>query len=168
MAIGRGGVRALTIGQVAQSRSISRTLALHSEIWRSLLSILFMRLPTSILNSRLGPPTSPTTIMAAPTLGTYATWSGTSMTSTRVLIPPGYWPADINSDGFRTIIHETLHALGLGHVGPYFESPTYGVDNLFTNDTLQWSVLSHFAEENFGGSFDYVITPQMAISMRCS
>jgi serralysin len=64
---------------------------------------------------------------------------------------------------FQTYVHETGHALGLGHQGPYNSSATYGVDNLYTNDTWRWSVMSYFAQNNYGtDTYDYALTPQMA------
>ncbi|MGM4997262.1 M10 family metallopeptidase C-terminal domain-containing protein [Tardiphaga sp. 538_B7_N1_4] len=69
----------------------------------------------------------------------------------------------IDSYGFQTYLHETGHALGLGHQGPYNGSAAYGTDNLFANDTWQYSVMSYFPENNYGGSsYRYVVTPQMA------
>ena len=69
----------------------------------------------------------------------------------------------IYSYGYQTYLHEIGHALGLGHQGPYNGSATYGVDNIFTNDTWQFSIMSYFSQGNYlGGSYDYVITPQMA------
>ncbi|MCW2274718.1 Ca2+-binding RTX toxin-like protein [Rhodoblastus acidophilus] len=63
----------------------------------------------------------------------------------------------------QTYIHETGHALGLGHQGPYNGSATYGVDNIYTNDTWRWSIMSYFGQSNYGSdSYDYVIAPQMA------
>jgi serralysin len=69
----------------------------------------------------------------------------------------------IYSYGFQTYSHEIGHALGLGHQGPYNGSATYGTDNIYANDTWQFSVMSYFSQDNYSGSsFDYVITPQMA------
>lgn len=77
------------------------------------------------------------------------------------------WDAPgIGAYRYQTYIHEIGHALGLGHQGPYNASATYGRDNLYTNDTWQYSVMSYFAQHNYagsGGSTDrYVVTPQMA------
>ena len=59
---------------------------------------------------------------------------------------------------FQTYLHETGHALGLGHQGPYNGSATYGTNNIYTNDTWQWSIMSYFLQSNFGGaSYDYVM-----------
>jgi hypothetical protein len=71
--------------------------------------------------------------------------------------------ATIYSYSFQTYIHEIGHALGLGHQGPYNGSGTYGSSNIYANDTWQFSVMSYFSQPNYdGGSFDYVITPEMA------
>ena len=61
-------------------------------------------------------------------------------------------------------MHEIGHALGLGHQGPYNGSSTYGVDNIYTNDTWRWSTMSYHDQDDaaFGDTFDYVLTPQMA------
>lgn len=68
-----------------------------------------------------------------------------------------------NSYNFQTYIHETGHALGLGHQGPYNGAATYGVDNIYSNDTWQWSIMSYMSQDNYGGAdYDYVVTPQMA------
>ncbi|OMI12920.1 hypothetical protein BSN85_08755 [Bradyrhizobium brasilense] len=90
------------------------------------------------------------------------------MTSATVDISSDWWPNDdLNSYMMQTYIHETGHAIGLGHQGPYNNTATYGVDNVFTNDTWQWSVMSYFDQSNYAGnspraSYDYVVTPEMA------
>ena len=64
---------------------------------------------------------------------------------------------------FQTYIHEIGHALGLGHEGPYNNSATYGTDNIYTNDTWQYSIMSYFDQSKYnGGIKDYVISPEMA------
>src|SRR5262249_8000997 len=68
-----------------------------------------------------------------------------------------------NTYGFQTYLHEIGHALGLGHQGPYNGSAVYGRDNIWANDTWQFSVMSYNDQSNYGGSlFNYVITPEMA------
>jgi hypothetical protein len=86
------------------------------------------------------------------------------MTSATVDISSNWWPNDdIYSYMYQTYLHETGHALGLGHQGPYNNTATYGVDNLYTNDTWQWSVMSYFSQNNYGGAtYDFAITPEMA------
>lgn len=66
---------------------------------------------------------------------------------------------DINdaSPGTRlreSILHETLHSLGLTHPGDYNAYPlvqnVYGHDNSFVEDTKQFTVMSYFSGDNTG------------------
>jgi Ca2+-binding RTX toxin-like protein len=69
----------------------------------------------------------------------------------------------IDSYAYQTYIHETGHALGLGHQGNYNGSASYSADATYADDTWQYSIMSYFSEQNYnGGSYRYVITPQMA------
>jgi hypothetical protein len=66
------------------------------------------------------------------------------------------------SYGFQTYLHELGHAMGLGHQGPYNGSATWGVDNIFTNDSWQYTVMSYFDQTKSGlASFDFTITPMV-------
>lgn len=95
---------------------------------------------------------------------TYSNWDGSGhMTSATIDIAHNWYYGGIGSYMFQSYIHELGHALGLGHQGPYNGGATYGTNNLYTNDTWQWSVMSYFAQYNYGGSsYDYVTTPEMA------
>ena len=69
----------------------------------------------------------------------------------------------IDSYGYQTYVHEIGHALGLGHQGPYNGSASYSTNAIYANDTWQYSIMSYFSEPNYsGGSYRYVVTPQMA------
>jgi hypothetical protein len=81
-------------------------------------------------------------------------------------IPSDFAPGGFGNYLYQTYLHETGHALGLGHSGPYnFTStytPTYETDAIYTDDTWQYSVMSYFQQSKYSGSDDYVVTPQMA------
>jgi Ca2+-binding RTX toxin-like protein len=53
--------------------------------------------------------------------------------------------------GFMAYLHETGHALGLNHPGPYDGgSPTYAADAVFAQDSIQYTVMSYFTADNTG------------------
>src|SRR5262245_45569079 len=104
---------------------------------------------------------------------TNASWNGSGqMTSATIDISTDWITTDggandgktgIDSYGYQTYIHEIGHALGLGHQGPYNGSATYANNAIYANDTWQFSIMSYFSENNYGGSsYRYVITPQVA------
>jgi serralysin len=99
--------------------------------------------------------------------GTTWDWNYALQWAAFINIPSGSNGGVTNISMYETYLHETGHALGLGHLGPYNESkdyhPTYSADAIFANDTYQWSLMSYFDQSNYGGATDtYVVTPQMA------
>lgn len=97
------------------------------------------------------------------------------ITSATVNVPRGWHTgigtgiADgVNSSYFQTLIHETGHALGLGHSGHYDGggSPNFKyntTDTIWANDTWQWSQMSYNDQTQYdGGTLLAVITPQIA------
>jgi serralysin len=87
------------------------------------------------------------------------------MTDADVHIPTnwGFGDFGIDSYTFQTYVHETGHALGLGHQGPYNTNANYNNDAIYANDTWQYSTMSYFPQSYFGGaSARYAVTPQMA------
>ena len=90
------------------------------------------------------------------------------ITSSYVNISPSWlatYGTTLDSYGFQTYLHEIGHALGLGHAGNYDVSATYGVDNLYLNDTWQATLMSYFSQTDnsfINASFAYAVTPMVA------
>ena len=61
----------------------------------------------------------------------------------------------------ETFLHEIGHALGLGHLGPY---NGFWSDQLWSNDTMQWSVMSYGRQDALGHAASNIPfeTPAMA------
>jgi serralysin len=94
-------------------------------------------------------------------------WSGSGIISSETIDISTDWVntygTGLGTYSYQTYIHEIGHALGLGHQGPYNGSATYGTDNVYANDTWQYSVMSYFAQSNYGGaSYRFVMSPMMA------
>jgi serralysin len=95
---------------------------------------------------------------------TYDNVSGPYLTGATIDISSDWYPGAGGTDTymFQSYIHEIGHALGLGHQGPYNNTATYGVNNIFANDTWQSSIMSYFSQDKFGGgTYTWVTTPQM-------
>lgn len=70
-----------------------------------------------------------------------------------------------NSYSLQTYIHEIGHSLGLGHGGNYNGDATYGVNNSYTNDSWQASVMSYFSQNDnptVNASYAFATTPMAA------
>jgi len=61
---------------------------------------------------------------------------------------------DLGEPGFRTILHELGHALGMSHPGNYDASPnteiTYAANAEYYQDSLEYTVMSYFGSSNTG------------------
>lgn len=71
----------------------------------------------------------------------------------------------MDSYSFQTYVHEIGHALGLGHQGAYNATATYGVDEVFSNDSWQLSIMSYFAQDentSTNASYGALLTVMMA------
>ena len=76
----------------------------------------------------------------------------------------GTYGTNLDGYSFQTYIHEIGHALGLGHAGPYDGSATYGVNNIYLNDSWQSTVMSYFSQSentDINASFAYILTPML-------
>ncbi len=77
----------------------------------------------------------------------------------------GRYGTSIGSYSLQVYIHELGHTLGLGHQGRYNGRAVYGVDDTFSNDSWQMSVMSYFDQrENTGTNASYatLLGPMMA------
>ncbi len=69
----------------------------------------------------------------------------------------------LDSYTYQTFLHEIGHTLGLGHAGPYNGTATYGVNNVYANDTWSYTLMSYFDQQEAGfGSYRFVMTPMLA------
>lgn len=96
---------------------------------------------------------------------TFTLDDSTTITSANINVAADWYFGDstIDSYTFQTFIHEIGHAIGLGHAGPYNGSGTFGIDNVYGNDSWQMSAMSYFSQAEAGsGSYRFVMTPMIA------
>jgi len=103
-----------------------------------------------------------------PGAGTATTMLGATIQSATVNISTNWlntYGTSLDSYSLQTYIHEIGHALGLGHMGPYNTTGTYGVDNIFTNDSWNVSLMSYFSQTDntsVNASYAYTVLPMIA------
>lgn len=83
-------------------------------------------------------------------LNVNSTWNGSNL--------------NVDSYTYQTFLHEIGHALGLGHAGPYNGSATYGIDNVYLNDSWAYTVMSYMDQNDgaYFGDFRFVLGPQIS------
>jgi serralysin len=100
-----------------------------------------------------------------------AVYSGGITTSATINVGTAWitsYGTGLNTYSFQTYIHETGHALGLGHGGNYNGSADYSSDSLYLNDSWATTIMSYFDQvENTyfqaqGFTRQFVETPMIA------
>lgn len=148
-----GGDNALTVNITALSTTYQDYARQALETWADIMGIQFTETTGS----------AEITFQQSDT-GAYATSnrSGSTITSSLVNVETGWANPQYT---LQTFIHEVGHALGLGHAGNYNGNATFGVDNHYSNDSWQATVMSYFSQtENtdINASFNYLLTPMVA------
>jgi serralysin len=68
-----------------------------------------------------------------------------------------------DSNGVQVLKTNGTTISGLGHGGPYNGSATYGVDNVYANDSWHLSIMSYMDQlDANSGSYRFIMTPAMA------
>ncbi|HYD23670.1 MAG TPA: M10 family metallopeptidase C-terminal domain-containing protein [Croceibacterium sp.] len=102
---------------------------------------------------------------------TAATYSGGVTSSAEINVSSQWltsYGSGLGSYAFQTYVHETGHALGLGHAGNYNTTADYGVDSLYLNDSWAATVMSYFDQtentyfKDLGFTRQFVLTPMVA------
>ena len=91
-----------------------------------------------------------------------------SIVSSFVNVPAGFlndFGSEIDSYAFTVYLHETGHALGLGHPGPYNGRAAYGALNAFLIDSYQATLMSYTNQPQntyINATLAYPVTPMIA------
>lgn len=149
-----GASRTLTYNVTGLSTSERAIAVAALEAWREVTGITFVA-STSATADLMFDNNDPN--------GAYASFetSGEFITQSFINILANWAPQNLNSYMLQTYMHEIGHALGLGHAGNYNGSATFGVDNLYDNDSWLATVMSYFDQLDntlVPGSFAWIAT----------
>ncbi len=77
---------------------------------------------------------------------TQTTKVGSTITHSDVYVNDNGSASSFNGTLFQSYLREIGHALGLGNAGPYNNTATYGIDNIYDNDSWKASAMSLFSQ----------------------
>ncbi len=96
---------------------------------------------------------------------------GTTTTSAKVNIDKTWltkYGDQVGDYPFQAYLHETGHALGLGHAGNYNNDADFAFDSIYLNDSWATTVMSYFSQgestyfDGLGFSEQFIVTPMAA------
>lgn len=123
-------------------------------LWGDMIPIQFVEREPSNADINIGNINTTETYYAA-----YANYPGTSLAAGDIWINlNGASTNDVGlgGAGFRTLMHEMGHALGMSHPGAYNAAPgvtlTYEANAEYFQDSLQYTIMSYFASSNTGAT----------------
>jgi serralysin len=121
-------------------------------IWGELINVTFVERPVSTADINVGNLNSTEDYFSA-----YANYPSQSREGGDVWInlhAQSNQQIGLSEPGFRTLLHEIGHALGISHPGNYNAAPgvtlTYEANAEYYQDSLQYTIMSYFASSSTG------------------
>jgi len=121
-------------------------------IWGDFVSVTFVEGPVAAADINLG-----NIVTEEDHYSAYARYPGWSREAGDIWIragAPSSQEIGLAQAGFRTLLHEIAHALGMSHPGNYNAAPdvelTYEANAEYFQDSLQYTIMSYFASSSTG------------------
>ncbi|HYI63561.1 MAG TPA: M10 family metallopeptidase C-terminal domain-containing protein [Allosphingosinicella sp.] len=121
-------------------------------IWGDFVNVVFVEGPVASADINLG-----NIVTEEDHYSAYARYPGWSREAGDIWIragAPSTQEIGLAQPGFRTLMHEIAHALGMSHPGNYNAAPdvelTYAANAEYFQDSLQYTIMSYFASSSTG------------------